>query len=480
MKKQVIVWFQEDLRLDDNPALFHALRDSERILPLYIYDTARAESFAYGGAAKWFLHHALDALSSRLKNKGAHLHICRGDPLEVLPRLCKACGIDAVYQNELYQPYTRQRDQELSKILSQQDVGFESFAGRLLHDPDKIKTKGGDPYRVFTPFWRACTETNIDPHIFPCPETINALSIRGGETLESLKLLPTAPNWASGFEGEWDVSEKGARGRLQAFLETGVTGYKDKRNFPALPHTSKLSPYLQWGLISPGQIWQAVQDWALAHGKTGDKDVVHFLSEVGWREFSYHLLYHFPDLPHKNLNSRFDEFPWGEPDPKVLNAWQRGQTGYPLIDAGMRELWATGWMHNRVRMVVASFLVKHLLIHWHHGEKWFWDTLVDADLASNSASWQWVAGCGADAAPYFRVFNPILQSKKFDPKGEYIRKWVPEIADLPDEYIHEPWTVPSDIFNPSKFKVGRDYPLPIVDHDKGRIRALEAYDKVKG
>jgi deoxyribodipyrimidine photo-lyase len=348
----------------------------------------------------------------------------------------------------------------------------------LLHDPGEVRSKSGLPFRVFTPFWRHLQTIGEPRTPLAAPRRINGLNGFASDTLQSWKLEPTRPDWAAGMRANWTRGEAGAHGNIVGFLEEGMQGYAALRDRPDLAHTSRLSPHLRFGEISPFQVWHICSHAAQSHRAARPADVEKLLSELGWREFCYHLLHHHPDLATRNFNSRFDRFPW-RTEAAALSAWQAGRTGYPLVDAGMRQLWATGWMHNRVRMVAASFLVKHLLIDWRLGEQWFWDTLVDADIASNPANWQWVAGSGADAAPYFRIFNPVLQGEKFDPQGDYIRRFVPELAGLSAETIHAPFDAPPLEVASAKVVIGKSYPAPIVDHQAARTRALAALNSVR-
>ncbi len=381
--------------------------------------------------------------------------------------------IDAIYWNHNYEPDRLTQDDNLAGTLSDLNIQIKRFNASLLINLDKIKTKSGDPYKVFTPFWREAL-TTIPEKPYGSVNRMAKPIDEPSEPLDSWALLPHSPNWAAGFEPIWQPGEQGAIKQLNYFMENGIHGYKQNRNIPALKATSRLSPHLHFGEISPYAIWRTVQP-AKSSGEWPESDLETFLSELGWREFSYYLLYHFPDLPTKNFNPLFNAFPW-EKKPKALLAWQRGLTGYPIVDAGMRELWHTGYMHNRVRMIVASFLTKDLLIDWRLGAEWFSHTLLDADLASNSASWQWVAGSGADAAPYFRVFNPVLQSEKFDPDGGYIKTWIHELREAPLKYMHKPWEAsPED-----RYKYGMaEYPLPIINHSKARDKALSIYKNLK-
>lgn len=467
-----IVWFRQDLRIADNPALAHAARQGT-VVPVYVLDdTPPPAGRPLGGASRWWLHHSLVALSQALGG----LVLLRGDPRSLLPDLAKRVGANGIYWNRCYEPYAIARDTVLKAALIERGIDAESFNGNLLFEPWQIKTQDNGPFKVYSPFWRACRRNPVAAPL-PMPK-LDIQAPRGlSEPLERWKLTPGNPDWAEGFTAEWVPGETGAQARLQRFLDLGLSGYGDLRNRPDLANVSRLSPHLHLGEISPRQIWSATQMVATARpGMQQDADK--FLSELGWREFATHLLYHFPTLPDRNWRSAFDAYPWRSA-PDDLAAWQRGQTGYPFVDAGMRELWSTGYMHNRVRMIVASFLVKHLRIDWRQGEAWFWDTLLDADLANNAASWQWVAGSGADAAPYFRIFNPIEQGRKFDPSGDYTRRWCPELARLPDAFIHAPFQAPKDILAQAGITLGRTYPEPIVDHATARLAALAGYAAVR-
>ena len=446
----VIVWFRQDLRLADNPALQAAAATGAPLVCLYVLDDQG--DWKMGGASRWWLHHSLTALDASLKG---HLVLRRGNTAAVLKSLMRETGADRIFWNRCYEPFAVARDTALKSELGD---GAQSFNGALLHEPWALKTKGGTPFRVFTPFWKAMRQMEVDAPQ-PAPRNPRFHAVKS-ETLDDWKLLPVKPDWSKGFD--WTPGEKPAQAALYGFLDD-IHDYGRARDVPELDGTSRLSPHLHWGEISPRQIWQAVR----THGHSTGHET--FLKELGWREFCAQLLFHNPDLPTRPLDGRFASFPWRKGE-REFRAWTRGQTGIPIVDAGMRQLWQTGWMHNRVRMIVASLLIKHLGIHWRRGEEWFWDTLVDADLASNSANWQWVAGCGADAAPFFRIFNPVLQGKKFDPDGRYVRRFVPELESLPDRYIHSPWEAPEPPGN---------YPAPIVDLAEGRTRALSAFKALK-
>ncbi len=474
--RPAILWFRQDLRLSDNAALSAAAAGGRAVLPLYILDDREPT----GSAGRWWLHYSLKALGQALGKRGAPLLLMKGRADDILPRLARDVGAGSVVWNRCYEPHAITRDTALKASLKAEGLEVESFNAGLLFEPWEIKTKNGDPYKVFTPFWKACLARGNPPPPQAAPRSLNPVAkAPRGEDLETLNLRPNKPNWAKGLAAHWTPGEAGARARLSAFLDDALEDYGAGRDRPDVEATSRLSPHLHWGEIGPRQIWHALETRDLSDGRTRvGKAAAKFLSELGWREFSHHLLFHVPELPKENFNRSFDAFPWRE-DARALRAWQRGRTGYPLVDAGMRELWDTGWMHNRVRMVVASFLTKHLLIDWRAGADWFWDTLVDADMANNSASWQWVAGCGADAAPYFRIFNPVLQGQKFDPEGTYVRRWVPELTDMPAAHIHQPWAAPAEALRKASVELGRDYPNPIVDHKAARARALAAYERVK-
>ena len=467
-----IVWFRQDLRVADNPALAAAAARGA-VVPVYILDeTPPPAGRPIGGASRWWLHHSLTSLAKSLGG----MVLLRGDPARLLPDLVGKTGATAVMWNRCYEPYAIARDRAIKAGLAADGVDVQSFNGSLLFEPWDVKTGGGGPFKVYSPFWRACLKLPVAAAL-PRTAPKIALPENMGDRLDDWRLLPTRPNWAEGFEPEWQPGEAGAARLLKRFLDSGLKGYGELRNRPDLPNVSRLSPHLHLGEISPRQVWQATHmhiEANAAQRKDGDK----FLSEIGWREFAYHLLFHFPQLPERNWKPAFDSYPWVD-DPKQLTAWQRGQTGYPMVDAGLRELWITGTMHNRVRMIVASFLIKHLRIHWKHGEAWFWDTLLDADLANNAASWQWVAGSGADAAPYFRIFNPIEQGRKFDPDGAYVRRWCPELADLPTEFVHAPFEAPALVLKAAGITLGKTYPLPLVEHAAARAAAIAGYGAVK-
>lgn len=478
MATPLIYWFRQDLRLDDLPALRAAAKSGQPVLPVYIFDEDAPGQWQPGGASRWWLHHSLAALGNALHERGGALYLARGHTQEVLDDLIAETGANKVFCSRQYEPWAREHEQSLYAHLAEQGVELKRFAGHLLFEPEVIANKQGLPYKVFTPFWRhlRAQEQPCEPagpsevaHWQPLPG--------GGDALDDWQLLPRDPDWAHGWEQLWVPGEAAARDKLWAFLENTVENYDQGRNFPATQSTSLLSPHLHFGEISPARICATAREFSQRSEGMADA-VEKFLSEVGWREFSSHLLFHFPHIPESSFNTRFERFPWAG-NAQHLRAWQRGITGYPLVDAGMRELWQTGYMHNRVRMVVASFLCKHLLIDWRAGQRWFWDTLLDADLANNACSWQWVAGSGADAAPYFRIFNPITQGRKFDKAAQYIRHWVPELAALPDKHVHAPWEAPADVLTAADVALGETYPEPIVEHRSARESALAAFATIR-
>lgn len=468
-----LVWFRQDLRTSDNPALLAASKDGP-VLPVYIHEDpiSTGDNHPLGGASKWWLHHSLAALKQTLPG----LVFLKGDARHLIPKLAKDAAVSNVFWNRCYEPHAIERDTEIKALLKEDGFQVQSFKASLLFEPWELKNKTGWPFKVYSPFWKTAQTIDI-PEALPVPAKIEFSECPIDGSLEEFDLLPSGPNWAAGWDSIWTPGELGARQRLVEFLGTGLAGYGELRNRPDLPNVSRLSPHLHFGEISPGQIWHESQR-LMNSNSDFRKDGMKFLSEIAWREFSHHLLYHFPGLPSDNWRPAFDAYPWRDA-PDDLKRWQRGETGYPIVDAGMRELWQTGYMHNRARMIVASFLVKHLRLHWHHGEAWFRDTLLDADLANNSASWQWVAGSGADAAPYFRIFNPITQGQKFDPEGNYVRRWVPELKTLETQYLFEPFNAPQSVLERAGILLGKDYPLPIVDHAAARQAALDGYEQVK-
>ncbi len=475
------MWFRQDLRLQDNAALAEALKRGGAIVPVYIWDEAGEGRWAPGAASRWWLHHSLKALDESLRARGSRLVVARGKALEVLRRLMRETGATVVYWNRRYEPAVIARDKHVKSALTAVGAEAKSFNSALLFEPHTIANRAGGPFQVFTPFWRHCLSLPVVEPIAVKQKVFTAPK-RWPESvaLEELGLLPRV-KWDTGFYETWTPGEAGALKRLKYFLQKLSPGYAERRDFPGEEGVSRLSPHLHFGEIGPRQIWAAAKAQSQASGVfPANAGVQKFLGELGWREFAHHVLYHFPATPERPLREEFLAFPWArDPGGKQLNAWQRGQTGYPVVDAGMRELWATGWMHNRVRMIVASFLVKHLRLPWTEGAAWFWDTLVDADLANNTLGWQWSAGCGADATPYFRIFAPVLQGTKFDRAGTYVRRWVPELAGLPDAFLHAPWTAPAEVLTAAGVELGKNYPRPIVDHATARAEALEAFRLLK-
>lgn len=477
-----LVWFRNDLRLTDHPALHDSVESGAAILPVYIFEPDEEKPWQPGGASRWWLHHALADLDQQFKRLGSQFTVRRGPALQVLQELIKEAHITRVVWTRRYEPHIIKRDEVIKRTLKEQGIDVESYNGSLLHEPMSIKTKEGKPYQVYTPFWKCYLLQDTPRTPFPAPKKITAPdSWPKSLDIAALKLLPRI-KWDSGFYETWTPSEEGGRQSLKHFNHLALRQYADQRDHPGTTGTSRLSPYLHFGQISPNQIWHAVQTLRSETMQT-DKEMMRqsevYLKELVWREFAYHLLYHFPQTPTEPLRADFARFPW-KSNSKLLRAWQTGQTGYPIVDAGMRQLWTTGWMHNRIRMVVASFLVKHLLIPWQRGAEWFWDTLVDADLASNTLGWQWTAGCGADAAPYFRIFNPMQQGERFDVDGNYVRRWVPELTKIPARYIHSPWTAPGMVLHDAGITLGKTYPHPIVHHAEARTKALAAYDEMRG
>lgn len=472
-----LVWFRNDLRVSDNPALSAAVATGRPILPLYVLDETPAQR-PLGGAQRWWLDGSLRALSEDLAKLSLTLALRRGPATEIVREIVAAEGVKNVFWNRRYDPASRERDKALKADLKEKGVAVESYNGALLTEPWTLKTGSGRHFQVFTPFWRSLlANATIEPPL-PAPAgPLTPARAIASDDLNGWGLIPTKPDWAGGLRANWTPGSAGALARLQEFLGKGLQGYDDGRNRPDLPFTSRLSPHLQWGEISPRQVWRAIETHCAAHARA-ESDGMAYLRELGWRDFAHVLLYHAPSLVDQPIKAEFARFPWRS-SPDALEAWRRGRTGYPIVDAGMRELWHTGWMHNRVRMIVGSFLIKDLLIDWREGERWFWDTLVDACPANNPASWQWVAGCGADAAPFFRIFNPTLQGAKFDPEGAYVRRWVPELAKLPNSVIHQPWTLDERQLRAAGITLGRDYPKPIVDHGQARDLALAALASIK-
>jgi deoxyribodipyrimidine photo-lyase len=459
-----LVWFRRDLRVADNPALCAAVAAGHTPIPVYIHAPHEEQPWEPGAASLWWLHHSLLALDGDLKALGSSLVLRGGDTAVELDRLIAETGACAVYWSRLYDPALVRRDASIKEGLRGRGIEAHSHAAHLIAEPWEIKNGSGQPYRVFSPFWRKLRASLPLPEPLPAPSTLAPHEVTGIE-LDTLELLPRI-EWDQGFYGVWSPGSEAALGQLNEFVIGALENYSAGRDRPDRPGTSRLSPHLHFGEISPRQ----VADRLLRKSSPAQRELAEpYLRELGWRDFGHHLLYHFPHTTEQALQTGFAAFDWAEVDPAQMSAWQRGRTGIPIIDAGMRQLWSTGWMHNRVRMIAASFLTKNLRYHWLHGARWFWDTLVDADLAANTQGWQWTAGSGADAAPYFRIFNPITQGERFDPLGTYVRRYVPELAHLPAEHIHQPWTVGGV----------RGYPEPIVDLKRSREAALAAYSTLR-
>lgn len=472
-----IVWLRQDLRLADNPALAAAAASKRPLIVLYVLDDETSGAWRMGGASRWWLHKSLTALSGDLAKRGISLTLRRGDAAKIVPGVVRESGAGAVYWNRLYEPHARTRDETIKAALKKSGVAVESSNGALMFEPWTIRTKAGEPFKAFTPFWRACLQQTTRAVVPALRKLIAHTPAVPSDALESWQLLPTKPNWANGFEPLWKPGEAGALRALDRFLSNNLEHYPDARDQLGADGTSRLSPHLHFGEISPPQVRTATES-AAAHEPRLQRGADKFLTELGWREFSTNLLFYWPTLPEKNWRDSFDAMPWRDDD-AGFEAWTRGRAGYPVVDAAMRELWHTGYMHNRARMIVASFLIKHLMIDWRRGEAWFWDTLLDADLANNAASWQWVSGSGADAAPYFRIFNPVTQGERYDADGAYVRRWLPELAGLDNAYLHSPWTAPESALDRANVKLGQTYPHPIVDHAEARARALAAFAQLR-
>jgi len=500
LPQTTLFWFRRDLRLADNPALSVAIGQARErggdLLPMFIWEPRERRRWAPGRAARWWLWKSLAALDGELRRRGSRLTLGQGDPTVALPELARVAGAGTVVWAAGLEPDELADDGAVAAALA--GAGIQTVvlpSANLLFDPAAISTREGRPYTVFTPYWRACLSGPTPAEAVAAPEALPAAPPEpAGLTLDKFE-TEARRAWAAGFAGVWQPGEAGAHLGLARTLRGPLTAYAEERDRPDLASTSRLSPHLHWGELSARQVWRAIAgriaetglDFEAAVGPPTPDDeqapglrrsAGAFLRQLGWREFGHHLLRHFPQTPERPLHARFAAFPWRE-NPAALDAWRRGRTGYPLVDAGMRELWATGWMHNRARLVAASFLVKDLLLPWRSGEEWFWDTLVDADLANNALGWQWVAGCGADAAPYFRIFNPVTQGRRYDPDGAYVRRWVPEIAGLPAAHLHAPWMAPATVLAAAGVSLDVTYPAPIVDHGEARSRALAAYDLVK-
>jgi deoxyribodipyrimidine photo-lyase len=474
-----LVWFRQDLRIADNPALNAALEAAAPVIPVYVHAPAEEGAWAPGGASRWWLHHGLERLDDDLARVGSRLILrTADDSLAALSELVRESGATRIVWNRRYEPAIIARDQKIKSALRAAGVETASFNSALLHEPWTVKTRTGGPFQVYTPYWRHCLGLDDPGDPLPAPARLPAPAHwPASAKLDALGLLPNF-DWASGIRSAWAPGSAAAHTLLQRFLAESFEDYAALRDQPGVRGTSRLSPHLHFGEIGPREVWHAARRLALERGRHSTWRTSQFLAEIGWREFAYHLLYHFPRTPEQPLRAAYAQFPWRS-DRTAASAWARGSTGYPIVDAGLRELWRTGWMHNRVRMIAASFLIKDLLINWTEGARWFWDTLVDADLASNTLGWQWVAGSGADASPFFRVFNPMTQGKRFDPQGIYVRRWIPELTRLPDVFIHQPWTAPPAVLAAAGVTLGGNYPERLVDHEVARRAALEAHSTVK-
>lgn len=474
--KPVLYWMRQDFRTDDNPALHAAMRSGAPVFPVYIWDPDDRDIQSPGGASRWWLHWSLEKICRQLKQSGMNLIIRQGGEPEIIRELIRESGADSVFWNRRYEPALLLRDREIEKQLVSEGVNVRTFNSHLLAEPWEVQNLSGEPYKVFTPYWKKVKSTlEVSAKPFPGgfqnPKSKKLSSIQ----ISDLNLLPQIP-WDRQFYEHWSPGEEGAKTALKKFISGAAGTYEEHRNLPDRTGTSRLSPHLHFGEISVRRVYLELEK--LIQKRLGSvKDIQVYQSELGWREFAYHILHHFPHTISKPLKPQFDSLGCRS-DKKLFNAWKRGLTGYPIVDAGMRELWTIGWMHNRVRMVVASFLTKDLFIPWQDGAEWFRDTLVDADLASNTMGWQWTAGCGADAAPYFRIFNPVLQGEKFDSKGAYVRKWIPEISALPDKYIHKPWEAPEAVLEDAGVRLGKHYPGPVIDHFSAKKHALARYQKI--
>lgn len=477
-----IVWFRRDLRVQDNPALLACLSDGLNPVPVYIHDTNQ-QHWPTGAASAWWLHNSLVSLKTDLRRLGSDLLVFTGEPRTVILELIAASAASALYFNRQYEPENIIRDNNITTTLQEHHVSIHSYNASLLRDPRESVKPDGKPYRVFTPFWNRMMQQGVAQpgpgtidHLAPIPPALRKLDTR---SIDSLGYLPGIP-WDHHFSSCWNPGERGAFEMLHRFADSAYGSYPEQRDIPALQATSHLSPHLHFGEIGPQRVWFEIQGAMTgknAHGNIRAGEA--FLRQLAWRDFAHHLLFYFPHTADQPLDDRFARFPWRKDFQQDLQRWQRGLTGIPIVDAGMRELWQTGYMHNRVRMLVASFLTKNLRIPWQEGARWFWDTLVDADLANNTFGWQWTAGCGADAAPYFRIFNPVTQGERFDPDGTYVRRWVKELASLPARWIHRPWEIPVHLGAQLGFRPGVDYPHPVVNPGESRAQALDIWNSLR-
>ncbi len=470
-----LLWLRQDLRLADNPALVAALARSERVLPVFVLDQAAAGDWAPGGASRWWLHHSLASLGRAFAERGTTLILRRGDAADIIPALARETGADSVQCGLPHEPWLRRLDERVSTALQADGRTLVPHRVATLFDLDAIRSKTGTRYGIYGPFAKACHALPEPDVPLPAPAHVPGPDmLPASDHLDDWNLLPTRPDWAGGLRDAWTPGEDGGHAHLRDFLSDRLDTYGASRNIPGDPRgTSMLSPHLHWGELSPTQVWHAARDAAATlQNPSGGFET--FQNEVLWHDFSAYQLRHTPTLPEQPMRPAYSRMPWRDDEPG-LRAWTRGQTGVPIVDAGMRQLWQMGWMHNRVRMITASFLVKHLLVAWQTGERWFWDTLVDADLATNAVSWQWIAGTGTDNQPFFRIFNPVTQATRFDPDGRYVRQYVPELARLPDRWLHCPWEAPRTVLDAAGVQLGVHYPVPVVSLETGRDRALQAF-----
>jgi deoxyribodipyrimidine photo-lyase len=475
-----IMWFRQDLRLSDNPALTAALESSRTVIPLFVLPQLSGHAWSIGEASRWWLNESLQALSHDISELGSRLIIRRGNPGEVLTEIARQYSVADIYSNEVYEPGERTEDKKVAAALEQQGITIHRHHGNLLLAPELVKNKSNAPYRVFTPFYRYYVQNGYATQLAERPDQLPPVPGDIGSVATDFPDLLPANGWYQKLDNYWEPGENGVVKCLAELTDDKLAGYPGNRDIPSQSGTSRLSPHLHFGEISPRQVIDRLDSLVSQSTYPGiSKGRESLLRQLVWRDFACHILHHFPHTANKPFNADYERFPWQQADSKLLVAWQTGKTGIPIIDAGMRELWETGWMHNRVRMIVASLLTKNAGQHWLHGAKWFWDTLVDADLANNSMGWQWVAGCGVDAAPYFRIFNPVSQSKKFDPDGRYLVRWVPEIRNLPLRYLHEPWATPGEIQRHCGVEIGRDYPAPVIDIAASRKHALDMYNRFR-
>lgn len=470
-----IMWFRQDLRIRDNAALDAAIARGGAVVPVYVWTPEEEWDWRPGAAARWWLRHSLLELSSSLKSLGSKLIVRRGDPARILNDVVNETGATAVFFNRRFEPTASRGDRRVMSSLATRGIDVHPFNDSLLFDPAEVRNRAGAPFRVFTPFWKHLLTLDDPGRRSPAHGWIPGPAVWPRSARITDKRILATDGASNALHEVWAPGELGAQKAMHEFTGGATESYARHRDHPGENGTSRLSPHLRHGELSPRRVWYEV---SRARGSSTGLESDPFLRQLAWREFGYHLLHHFPDSPVAPMRESFRAFPWKE-DEEALRLWRAGRTGYPIVDAGMRELMTTGWMHNRVRMVAASFLVKHLMVHWLEGARWFWERLVDADLASNTMGWQWVAGCGADAAPYFRVFNPVAQGRKFDAHGEYVRRWIPELAGLPDEYLHAPWTAPLSVLKEARVDIGRNYPAPVVDHAFARERALDAYESIR-